>query len=658
MPVGVPGTGYWSNTGWVEGGNASTDKDYLRVFGGAANIPSLSNTPKATSEPFYGAAGRGEFLGSMSEEEMSRMFPITEPTSMTQNPGESLSDFQNRIRNSPFNLAGGGNYSSSWAGGVPTLSNAQSSALGKQYGLEGLKYDFTGMTQSQANQKAEELKKKYMGETSALTSYTFNPETITGVKNSMSRLMTGLNDIGDSFNADGTKQDKTKSLLEVSAGDIAKSFMSVEELQQALMNPDVQKELQPFIKAGGSLNDVAMKVVQGQQPVNTAPQGSQDYISSLNENNRMYNDPVAAKRAEQELFTEGQIAQDRIAQIAKIPNDLMKFYFGDEKTIGLYQMQVKQAEETIKNLENKIITEQANARTQASFEVEKVNAQVSKARAQTEENRLTAKNYMTGMLAKLGALKTTGEAPSALANLEAKYQRQINDLETQADFTVREINMNMANKLATIESTANDKIFSIKNDLSKESTDMFKEVMKAQQAAEKEAYGIVASHATKLRTQTEKFEKEAKKLAEDNIKDFYTVVNGAVGKATMNDIMSGQAFKKVNTLEAMNDNQVTSVVNTILQGVPLPQLYSRFPQFSQKAIKELWEQMTSKNEGEPKYTQLSDGKWRITYKNGSSELVDYDPRGMQNYQTSGGSNAAPVISSSPEEENARKELGF
>ena len=40
----------------------------------------------------------------------------------------------------------------------------------------------------------------------------------------------------------------------------------------------------------------------------------------------------------EELAPESEIAQNEIARIAQIPDDLKTLYFGDEKTIGLLQM--------------------------------------------------------------------------------------------------------------------------------------------------------------------------------------------------------------------------------------------------------------------------------------------------------------------------------
>jgi len=100
MPIGKPGTGYWSNTGWVEGGSSANDPTYSaltqsgQTFGvGGNEASSLRPVGYGPSSPDYGkygefgAAGRGEW--DVSGQDLQRAISSGVPMSEL---GEFLSD--------------------------------------------------------------------------------------------------------------------------------------------------------------------------------------------------------------------------------------------------------------------------------------------------------------------------------------------------------------------------------------------------------------------------------------------------------------------------------------------------------------------------------------------------------------------------------------
>jgi len=219
------------------------------------------------------------------------------------------------------------------------------------------------------------------------------------------------------------------------------------------------------------------------------------------------------------LLPEKQIAQDKIAFQASIPEAYKQYYFGSPEQVGLLERKEAEAKETIKLLERRAVAEEKNARARASLASDVAEAEVQQASAEIEKNRLTAKNYMMGQLAKLGALNTTGAAPEAIANLEQKYQQQAQQLNTKYDFYRRELAIDLRDKVTNIELDRDENILKIKEDVSKSEEDAWKEIFKLEIQARKDSFSTINTFAGRFRTQTESYRKELKRDAEKYAKD-------------------------------------------------------------------------------------------------------------------------------------------
>jgi hypothetical protein len=382
--------------------------------------------------------------------------------------------------------------------------------------------------ESLADAKKRAMKLQQEQQMSAGTSYAFNPETMGKVKKTNDQIQLQLTDISNSpWKSQGTKQDMVKSALESGARQIASLFGSQQEFDQAITsNPQLIETLNTFNKLGGKVEDISSKIQPTQMPdIAQNTQSTGDYLSSLN-------NPQANKTAEttaiNELFPERQIMQEQIAQTAQIPKDIMKLYFGTEDQTGLMQQKKMQAEEEIRIIEQKEKNADNSLRADAQLAIQKNDAEVRVEQAKVEENRLAARNYMTGMLAKLGALTTTGAAPLALQTLETKYQNQSQNLALTYSWANKEIENKLVSAIATKETDADEKILLIEQDLTKDYETVMKEVMRVQQASQKEILAIKEKYATELRTRTTKYTDDLKAAAEKNTKEWALIASGGI----------------------------------------------------------------------------------------------------------------------------------
>ena len=481
----------------------------------------------------YSSATTDEFLTAPATSGQ----PTSSTTSYNDPRGSSTND---SFLTAPETSGQDGQYSatsqqSSRLVSPPPLTFAESLALAKASGLEGMNINFAGMTAGEAHAKAKEVRDKLLSQTSALTSGTFNPQTIAGVNKTMEAFKNRMDAITlDPFNKH-LKETNTKDAVTVFSSEIAKNFASLSDFQNAQQSPDFIKSLDPFIKAGGTLADIAAKItpdVQGIQP-------ETDTASFLANQNNLQNQPVPIKQidnvdgtitqvfkdgttvttdangnpvnnqeAYNKLLPETLAGQNEIARLANIPEELKKHYFGTPEQMGVYQEEIALEKEKIKNLEKKAADAKATAKEKAQYAMDKNRSDIATAKATNELNRLNSKNYMTGMLAKLGALMTTGAAPLALATLEEKYQRSAQELDTKLSFANREIEINLTDTLNEIENNLADKEYSVREDLSKSARAMQKEIFDAQSKAQREIYTISSSSAKAFRTAMASYEKD------------------------------------------------------------------------------------------------------------------------------------------------------
>lgn len=405
------------------------------------------------------------------------------------------------------------------------ISRQQASDFIKKSGLEGIldPNQFTGQKFGQATAAIARERAKRFGQVSANTSFAFNPETLKRTQRAIDKFGFALDEVdNDPFEPKEFKDQNRENAIKNAEREIANLFNSQEDFLNATnANPAFQATLKKFTDKGGTVEGIAKNISAPATGGNVQDQAS--YIAGLSNPNA---NTEAERLAIEELAPESEIAQAEIARVSRIPEDLKRLYFGDEKTIGILEMRQNQAQEEIRIIEEQERDAKRTARERAALQVDKNKAEVKVQKAKIEENRLRAKNYMTAQLAKLGALKTTGAAPLALQTLDTKYDQQVTQLTTTYDFASREIEIGLDESLDAIENQTDENILEIQEDLTLDSEKMTKAVLAEQQKAEKEVYRITEQYARRLRERTTKYTSDLKKAAEKYAKEYAKTVSG------------------------------------------------------------------------------------------------------------------------------------
>lgn len=394
----------------------------------------------------------------------------------------------------------------------------------KSAGLNNL--NLSGLTQEEADQMIEAKKAEQMGQNTALTSAVFaDPNSISSTSKKMDSFGLSLDKIkNDTWASAGTKAEKTKNLLQATAKDLAIDYNSPEELASAYHNdPIAQAALDKFIQAGGTDQMIGEAILEKNSTKTPNNMTTAEYLAS--------DQKIQEDQAIRDLVPESTLIQNRIAEQAKIPENLKSLYFGDENTTGLLNERITLAKENIKSLEKQMKADEKNLRRVADLQIKKNNEELDVARNTIEQNRVNAKNYVTGMLAKLGALQTTSAAVEGIASLDQKYQQQISDAESKVKYANREIETKLRDGINDIETRTNTKIEAVKEDLSKDTDDIQKEIAKTEQASDKEIFNLSLKLTTAMKKNVEKYTSNAKTLAEKYTQDFTSLVSGGMDPA-------------------------------------------------------------------------------------------------------------------------------
>jgi hypothetical protein len=511
--------------------------EYAVSIGGTSSATGGSVAPGGSIDPLrYGAGGRGE-----SSVEDAK---VAEEASRLGVPGSETGNFANDP-----------NYQISSSKRAAILSPAQEKAFSAQSGLSGGYVDYKGLTRSEALSKEKQIKDVLGSQSSALTSGYLDPNSLFKVKQKFSDFKLSLDSItNDPWFSPQEKAQNSKSLTESFASEIAKGFNTQQEFNAAMQDPNVRDTLDQYEQMGGDVNNIGAEIGKKQQSTG-------DYLSQL----LGPLDTPGKEAAFDSLIPQQQLAQDEIASLNNISEEYMDRYFGTEDQIGFLEREEKLALEEIKLIEKEAKLDEKNARAQVNLAISKADAEGRVASNKIEQNRLAAKNYMTGALAKLGALKTTGAAPQALGILEQRYQEQAQELQSSLQNTNRALELRLTEEVDSIGIEKDNDILNIKGDLSKSEEDIWNEVSKLQNNASSKTFDILGTYVKSFKSETDKYEKEAKSAAEKYAKSFAKTASDVdFNNLSFSKFISS---KENQSLQSLSGNTRQGLVPEYIQGL-------------------------------------------------------------------------------------------
>lgn len=540
--------------------------------GGAPNVQSVPDYL------MYGAAGRGGLQPGQKPPESS---PGFDPG--PQRAGESTDQYKARILGTtlfyddPSSATGFSNtpVNARQRRSNPTVSPEAAAAVLERYGITGTGAKVTGLTPAQAKAEAERKRQELLGGATLAPANDFFAVTQIGnVKKVSETLRRSLRQAqNDPWSTAEDKRNARERALAAASLEYSRLFSDPNDLVAAFSaDAGLQRAMEDFTKAGGDIADVAARVAgvgpgQGNQSVAEylARQGNpgatvvRDVPNADGTRTVTYGDgtsevvsetmsPDGATATYRPLgpAATGDVFQDAAAafmgrdyadtvanidRLAKVPEKYRAYYYGDEAQAGILARQKAEAKARIDSLEKEAKAAERDAARDDERASARDEAQMELDLAELEEKRVQAKAYLTGRLAEIGALTTTGEAPVALANLDAKYAAARSATRRAYQDRADERRRASRDAVAKVRSGLSEAIAKIQGDLTKSAEEVDKEVLKLSLAAEDKIASAREKYQNEARQVYKTFLDTSNKASRTYIDEFVRAASGGLSPA-------------------------------------------------------------------------------------------------------------------------------
>jgi len=332
------------------------------------------------------------------------------------------------------------------------------------------------------------------------------------ILNAANQANIGLNDTnGTAFMSNATKKGEFEpSKILNYANTMAKAFNTPEDATKFYNSPEGQKSAADYVAKGGKIEDIISKI----QIVNnsiTEPKTTAEFLA--------YDKNVAKQKTD--MFNE-QIATE--AGWTQQQKDILlgkKDAQGNDILLGLAEQQKQEQQTRLDYYERKLNDERTSAREKSQYMIDKARAEFERQDAETEINRINAKAGLTEFLAKIGALRTDGNALLGIEKLEQAYQAQRQQLRSNFQLSEREIRMDMNDKINGLESDLEEKKFIMSQDLSKTEREVAVDLAKLEYDHDKTMNSYKFKYYEEIESAKEKAQAKATKTSEDWLRSLY-----------------------------------------------------------------------------------------------------------------------------------------
>lgn len=346
------------------------------------------------------------------------------------------------------------------------------------------------------------------------TNISVNPATVNG----LNQLNMGLKDSASNINnnpfvSKDTKGEFQNNQIVNYADNAAKYFNSPKQAIAFYNTPQGQASVADYISKGGKIADIIAKIkptttVNGIQPAQTTAEYLSGGLASQKEERKIMNDMIASEAN----FTQQQ-------------KDILfgkKDINGNDILLGVAEQQKKENEERIAYYDRLEARFDKSEKEKTRLAIDKARAEFEMKDAETEIARVTAKNNLTEFLAKIGALRTDGNALLGIEKLEQSYQAQRQQLRQNFLFAEREIRQASEERMFNLETDLEDKKFKLSQDLSKTEKEVMMEGMKLDHDFNNTLLNMKLKWSDSIKTEREKAARKAEAAADDWTRQYFT----------------------------------------------------------------------------------------------------------------------------------------
>lgn len=347
----------------------------------------------------------------------------------------------------------------------------------------------------------------------------------------LNSILTGVDSRMGSINNDPFLSDKSKSQKTLTLRDTTIADLASQTTDPNIWNTPMYQEKLNLINKKNGLNitsaDIAGKVQTATNGL-TPPKTTAEFLAYQNK----------ATEEERKLLNE-QIAIDN--NWTQSQKDILlgkKDSQGNDVLLGVAEQQKKENDTLSAFLDKQLANQEESLKKKAQYAIDKAEAEFNSKDAETEINRVKAKNSLTEFLAKIGALRTDGNALTGLETLEQAYQSQRQSLKQEFNMAKREITMNMNDNIYNLESARDEKVFKLNQDLSKTEREVTSKVMELDYNLQKDMLSTKIKWTDAIRVAREKAEAKAEKASEDWTSQFFTISGASAFKDTSKEFQA------------------------------------------------------------------------------------------------------------------------
>jgi hypothetical protein len=352
-----------------------------------------------------------------------------------------------------------------------------------------------------------------------------------GINNALTGLDTKVGAINnDPFISDKTKADRLKVTETNLTNELANNFQSYDQLNSWLNTAGGADKLRLINQKNGtnlSKESILAKITPAINGL-TQPKTTAEFLAYQNK----------AVEDERKLFNEQIALENNWTQNQK---DILlgkKDADGNDILLGVAEQQKKENDAMSAFLDKQLANQEMSLKKKAQYAIDKAESEFKAKDAETEMNRIQAKNNLTEFLAKIGALRTDGNALTGLETLEQRYQAQRQSLAQDFSMAKREITMNMNDNIYNLESARDEKVFKLNQDLTKTEREVLGKTMELDYNLQKDMLAIKTKWTDAIRTEKDKAEAKAEKASQDWTSQFFTISGAEAFKGTSKEFQA------------------------------------------------------------------------------------------------------------------------
>lgn len=346
-----------------------------------------------------------------------------------------------------------------------------------------------------------------------------NPTT--GVKTDAGSRVWGEDLIKDNFT--GQNIIKINQIADLYKGDLNKALADFNTQQG-------QEYLNTLSKEGITKEDILAKIQPARNGI-LGPQNWQEFNEALNNLDR-------ESRATVDEYVNSKVSGQTNPQLlsTNVPPELKAFVDSQNNITMLETQYLNQKEKDMwtNNYNDSMVAieeirineELINKRMDAidektQYYAKKYRAEMKAEEAQIEMSRLTAKKNLTEFLAKIGALRTDGNAQLGIETLDQQYQAQKTAIRTKYNLMIDEMEWEANEKIADLNYGLQKDRLTLMRDLNKSERDIRADLLDIEFQTRKSSLEVQGKLNEKLMDIKIKNSKETNELSEKWIRDLF-----------------------------------------------------------------------------------------------------------------------------------------